>query len=183
MIHPISTAALIAQRDLWQAMGSHFSGDKAKFNSQDGWMLLGIVLALSGFFAVLHWLYRWQQKRKLSNEPRHLFDDLCRAHRLSRRDRRRLRLLAESHVLESPGALFLHPELFKPRNLPIEEEREIAAYAQLAAKLFDGLDALKPPKESISARTAVASHDRPPVILPLGGPAVSDGLGVPLGDH
>src|SRR5690606_10924283 len=124
---------------MWEALGSRFSGDEAKFNTQDLWTLLGVVLLLAGFFSVLHWFYRWQQTRKESNEPRHLFDDLCRAHRLSRRDRKRLRLLAESHVLESPSTLFLRPDLFEVHSLPLEDDREARAYSALAEKLFEGL--------------------------------------------
>lgn len=179
----LTSMALLAQRDLWEAMGSHFSGDKAKFNAQDWSLLLGIVLLLAGFFTVLNWVYRWQQARKLSNEPRHLFDDLCRAHRLGRKDRKRLRVLAESHVLESPSALFLRPDLFEVTNLPVEEEGEIAAYEKLASRLFEGIDALKPPKESISARPAVASHVNPTIVLPLGGAGVANGVALHLGDR
>jgi hypothetical protein len=182
MMNQFASFALLAQRDLWEAMGSHFSGDKAKFNAQDWSLLLGLVLLLAGFFAALNWLYRWQQARKLSNEPRHLFDDLCRAHRLGRKDRKRLRLLAESHVLESPSTLFLRPDLFEVRNLPVDEDREVAAYQQLAEKLFEGLDALKPPKESISARPAVAAHVGPSIIVPLIGSGLADGVPARLGD-
>ena len=180
MIVPPAMIGMLAQRDLWEAMGSRFSGDAAKFNPQDWGTLLGIVLLLAGFFAVLNWIYRRQQTRKQSNEPRHLFDDLCAAHRIGRKDRKRLRLLADSHVLEAPSAVFLRPDLFQEPNLPVVDEPEVTAYKQLAAKLFEGLDALEPPRASISAQPAVKSHANSTVILPLGAPGIADGVAVRL---
>lgn len=165
-------AVPLAQRELWEALGSRFSGDEAKFNGQDWWLLLGVVVLLAGFFTALNWFYRRQQSRKESNEPRHLFEDLCAAHRLSRKDRKLLRQLAESHVLDSPGALFLRPDLFQQANLPVQDEQELARYRQLADKLFKGLDALEPSKETIVGHNPVQHRSTPTVIVPAVGTGI-----------
>ncbi|WP_425398825.1 hypothetical protein [Aeoliella sp.] len=163
----------LANREAWQSLGNRFSGDHTKFNMGDLWGLLGIVLAGIALVWLLNWIYRRQQARRLSNEPRHLFIDLCRAHRLSRRDRRRLLHLAEEFDISSAVMLFVRPDLFAAENMSTDNEKELAAYQRLADKLFAGLESLTPRKQQPSVATPQAKPSSAPPIVAIAPETVS----------
>lgn len=130
----------LAQRDAWESLGNRFSGDHAKFNVQDLWGLLAVLLAGVALVWLLRWLYRRQQGRRLSCEPRHLFADLCAAHRLRRCDRKLLERLGEYHDPGVPAIVFVRPDLFDADCLPDADEKTVQALQRLKAKLFAGLE-------------------------------------------
>lgn len=150
----------LAQREAWESLGNRFSGDHANLNAQDLWSLAGVVMAGIALVWMLRWLYRLQQARHLSCNPRHLFADLCRAHRISRGDRRRLQSLADYHQLASSMLLFVRPDLFDPAGLPDDEadEQSTAAYERLRQKLFSGIEDAKRAPKVEPAAPAVANH-------------------------
>ncbi len=130
---------LLAQREAWESLGNRFSGEHARLSASDLWSLGGLVLVGMVFVLLLRWLYNLQQARRLSCQPRHLFADLCRAHRLGRRDRKLLRALAEHHDVAAAAMLFVRPDLFDDENLP-DDEKSADDYGRLKAKLFAGLE-------------------------------------------
>ncbi len=138
----LPTCLPFAQRDAWESLGNRFSGEHAKLNLQDLWSLAGVVMAGIALVWLLRWLYQRQQARQLSCDPRHLFADLCRAHRVSHSDRRRLEHLANHHQLGVSAELFVRPDLFDPPCLPEDEYdiRSVAAFEGLRRKLFAGLE-------------------------------------------
>lgn len=145
---------LLAQRDAWESLGSRFSGKHAEFTMSDLWSLAAVVAAGVALVWLLHWLYRRQQRRRLSCEPRHLFADLCRAHRLNKADRKRLIALAEQHDLASPAHLFVRRDLFdfghSPHDAPTRSH-----LLRLEARLFAGLEEVEAgPSESIGRDAA-----------------------------
>lgn len=157
----------LANREAWESLGNRFSGDHAKFNMGDLWALLGILAATAALVWLLNWLYRRQQARRLSNDPHHLFIDLCRVHRLSRRDCRLLLQLSEELDLPMAAMVFVRPDLFDPMNLPTDNEKEQAAYERLADKLFAGLETLAPlSMPTVPAPPSSESTSQPLVVAP-----------------
>lgn len=159
----------LAQRDAWESLGNRFSGDHAEFNWGDLVALAGVILAIGALVWLLRWLYGMQQARRLSNEPRHLFADLCKAHRLDRRDRKRLELLSQQLDLATPATLFVRPDLFDQRGLLAHaiDEQETIAYARLSDKLFAGLDALQPALAPTPAEPSFDDSVNPAPVAPV----------------
>ncbi|MCO6047239.1 hypothetical protein NG895_25345 [Aeoliella sp. ICT_H6.2] len=155
----------LANREAWQSLGDRFSGDHAKFNLGDLWALLGILLATLALVWLLNWLYRRQQARRMSNEPHHLFIDMCRAHRLSRRERNLLLQLRDELDLPMAATLFVRPDLLATENLPTDNEKDLAVYERLSTKLFAGLEALQP-RQTTAAMPAVSSTATQLVVAP-----------------
>lgn len=160
---------LLAQRDAWESLGSRFSGKHAQFTLADLWSLAAVVLAGVALVWLLHWVYRRQQARRLSCEPRHLFADLCRAHRLGKADRKRLIALAERHNLASPAVLFVRRDLFATSHSLDDDSPTRSQLQRLEAKLFAGLAEAKP-SESASRHAA----DRPPAVVSVQVPNSTD---------
>jgi hypothetical protein len=130
----------LAQRDAWESLGNRFSGEHAKLNLSDLWSLGGVLIAAVALIFLLRWVYHRQQARRFSCEPRHLFDDLCRTHRLRRGERKRLRMLAEHHDLASQAILFVRPDLFDAPQLPDDQPATLVECERLQRKLFAGLE-------------------------------------------
>lgn len=161
----------LANRDAWESLGSRFSGKQAQFHWGDLWALIGVVVAGVLLVALLRWLYRLQQARAGSCEPRHLFADLCRAHRFNRKQRRLLQELAEAANLMHPGVLFVRPELFEPAELQAMYLEHAEEYEKLAGKLFAGIEALEvAPASKAPTPTALegtTASTPAPIELPL----------------
>ena len=140
----LTSMQLLAQREAWENLGNRFTGNHLRFHWGDLGAMFGILTGAVLFVLLLRWLYRVQQARIYSNEPRHLFIDLCRAHRLRRRERRLLRELATASHLEQPALVFVRPDLFEPETMLDEKPKKVQAYERLAVKLFAGLEKLAP---------------------------------------
>lgn len=140
----------LAQREVWSRLGDRFSGKNAQFSASDWAMLIGVVLLAVAFIWGLRWIQQLQAGRRTSNQPRHLFDDLCAAHRLTRRERRLLRRMAVEAGFEVSAQLFLSPECFEDRDLAAECGIDSATLLELQHKLFAGLEEIEVPGEAAS---------------------------------
>ena len=100
------------------------------------WWLLGVlvfaVVIVGGAFAVRQW---WTTTATYRMHL--LFRQLCEAHQLSGRDRRRLARLALAHRLSNPSEIFVRPELFdEGGGLENMHSREWSALMVLRDRLF-----------------------------------------------
>lgn len=156
----------LAQRDAWENLGNRFSGDHAQFQWTDLLALASIILAGVALVWLLRWLYNLQQARQLSSDPRHMFADLCKAHRLGRLDRKQLELLSQQLELTMPATLFVRPDLFDPQELMSRglDDQQAAQYAQLSQKLFAGVKSLEAVAQAEAATPSpTATECRSPI--------------------
>ncbi|HEY2411607.1 MAG TPA: hypothetical protein VGI40_05170 [Pirellulaceae bacterium] len=80
-----------------------------------GWAAVASIAAVALAIIVCLWTitkYFSAQRERNSNSPWQLFIDLCKAHKLSRRERRLLQRLAGQHPLDQPAMLFVEPSWF-----------------------------------------------------------------------
>lgn len=144
----------------WRDLGNQFSGHHAQFKWSDAVSLVGILLAGVALVLLMIWLQRRQLRRERSNHPAHLFQDLCRAHALSWRQRWLLRRLAEELDLKLRAVMFVRPDLFAGSSLPESLAPYHHAYEELRNKLFAGLE--EPP-----ASSATSPGSRPATSTPI----------------
>jgi hypothetical protein len=86
------------------------------------WENVAIVLAIAAAVALSAWLAaRWLAFRRKQNttSPQRLLAELCRAHQLTRRQRRLVNRLAAHHHLPQPAALFVEPALWEAGELAL----------------------------------------------------------------
>ncbi len=130
---------LLAQRANWERLGDRFSGKSAEVNP---WELFVLLLAMAGaglLIWLLHRVAKWQEGRVRKPNPRRLFNELCRTHRLGGWERRALRALAEGLGAQQPAEVFLRPEAFELEALPEMASGRPAALEKLRRKLFPEL--------------------------------------------
>lgn len=164
----------LAQRAAWERLGDRFSGEHAQFRWADLLGFFGVALAAAALIAGLRWLQLAQERRRRSNEPRHLFADLCDLHQLNRRDRRRLRELAAAHQLDSAGALFVRPDYFAAERLPEELAGEQEHYARIAQRLFAGLPEVEAAIDAAEKRPAAPASPVVSTLPSIGSGAAND---------
>jgi hypothetical protein len=102
----------LAQIDKWREMGRDFQTDHSKLEPgliAASLVVLAIVVAFLWFLARL---MNRQEGRRLFNNPQQLFRSLCRAHELSRADRRLLLQIGRIRKIFQPASLFLEPDQF-----------------------------------------------------------------------
>lgn len=95
-------------------------------------ILLAIALIVAAAVAFVVWR-QLRDRREMTNS---LFDGLCGAHELTRRERRLLDRLARCQRLAEPARLFLEPERWDPNHLPGELAAEAETLALLKTRLF-----------------------------------------------
>ncbi len=121
-------AALVAQNTWLRSSGAAFQG------SDFAWWLGAFVV-----FGIVAWwgatTLRGRDRRPNLYQPRTLFDELCKLHRLQRNEIMLLHTLAKERRLDTPGLLFVHPEYFQPTS-DREEEGYAEALADLRGRLF-----------------------------------------------
>ena len=121
-------AALVAQSTWLRSSGAAFQG------SDFAWWLGALVVA--GIVAWWGASTLWGRDRRPSlYQPRALFDELCKLHRLQRNEIMLLHTLAKERGVDTPGLLFVHPEYFRPTS-DRDEEGYAEALAELRARLF-----------------------------------------------
>lgn len=153
----------------WSDLGNRFSGRHAELHWSDIATLVGVIGGGLLLVAALYLLQRYQQRRAFSNEPRHLFQDLCRLHDLSRRERRLLSRLATACELPIPAALFVSPQYFEPEALPQELAAHEVSIRKIATKLFLGLAEPLPTNELAEFHPQPpARYETEPLLVPLG---------------
>jgi hypothetical protein len=167
---------------LWGQIGSWFGrvhyrvSGRTDYGASDiiCYAVAALVVA-AGLFAIFRFLVRRQQTRRLPN-PKRLFKELCRAHRLDRLSRRRLWRVAKSACPDQPARLFLEPEKidfgFCQKELQMTREEVIA----LRRRLFTDLlaDPIAQRNRSITRDTSEESPGLRP--LPPFQPAPNDDL-------
>lgn len=122
-----------------------------------------VLLAMLGVFAVF-WLlmYLWHRYRRevarAANDPRALFYELCRAHRLSRQERNLLWNAAIHYRLEHPALVFALPHYLQ--QLADANEPRSPACARLVIRLFGSTAG---PAEPVDTEYMVAESSEAPV--------------------
>ncbi len=124
----------------WSDLGNRFSGRHAELHWTDIVTMLAVVVGGLGFVAALYLLQLRQQRRAVSNEPVHLFQDLCQIHELSWKQRRLLTRLARAQGVNFAAELFVSPHLFDPEQLPSELVAHEVTLQKIADRLFAGLE-------------------------------------------
>jgi hypothetical protein len=101
-------------------------------------IFVGVVLvslfALWGLLHVSQWIT--SAMNQAAQTPHALFLELCRSHRLSRADQKRLVQAAALVVPEDAARLFLHPELLRQAVVAAGNDPE---YARLATRIHGSL--------------------------------------------
>lgn len=131
-------AVLAESLNRFSALGSRFR------ESNSDMRFASLAATLTGFavFAVAMWLAaRWYTRwtTRVINNPRSLFRELCRAHRLHRAHRRLLLQMAQWHGLSDPVQLFLDPQRFQSPEMHAALDCKTAA-AELQTELFANRD-------------------------------------------
>jgi hypothetical protein len=128
---------LLADRtSIFRDMGSGFREKRESFDPTDLlWWLFVAVLVLAAFGVVACILAK-QDKRRLFNSPRALFNALCKAHELNHSSRGLLKQLARAQHLTVPARLFLEPSRFEPAMLSPELRPQREAIIALRQRLF-----------------------------------------------
>jgi hypothetical protein len=133
---PLAFEPLLAA---WRDLGNHFSGRHAQFKLADALTLGAIVIAGAALIALMLWWQKRLLRRERSNQPLHLFQDLCHAHSLSWWQRRLIERLAQQRDITPRASLFVRPDLFAPQELPDALQSYRHAYAELRERLFADL--------------------------------------------
>jgi hypothetical protein len=98
--------------------------------------VVGGILAAAG---LTWWLYvQWKRycERRQYHSPLGLFQELCDAHHLSRRQRLVLKSLLHAQRLNQPASLFLQPELFWPPHVPAALASRQRELVQIHGQIF-----------------------------------------------
>lgn len=100
---------------------------------------LSVVSGLVAAIGLTWWLYvQWKRyrERRQYHSPLGLFQELCDAHRLSRRQRTVLKSLMLAQRLDQPASMFLRPELFWPPHVPAALAGRQRELVQLHGQIF-----------------------------------------------
>jgi hypothetical protein len=135
-VNPLEDFESARGADVWDAMRSNFHGDQARFSTSDGVALLLFALALALGFWLLSRALAQQARRRPYNNPRRLFRELARAHRLSRADRGLLRDLAGFRQIQPAARVFIEPLAFEAHGLNARLQRRSQRLSELQRLLF-----------------------------------------------
>lgn len=122
-----------ADKGLFQSLGDKFRFENAQLDSSD--LLVAIAVIATGFAIV--WLLaaymRRNERPKTIDNPKKLFQELCKLHGLQRREGGLLRAVADEVSPENPSLLFIDPGLLDAAVLDTrwsEESAELARYRE-----------------------------------------------------
>lgn len=127
---------LLAQISRWERLGDGLHRPRGRIEFADFAPYIILTILLGGVIAAVLTYRKHNDWTVPCDDPRKLFRELSRAHRLDRHSRRLLRQLAEVLQLEQPAEVFLQPAYFKAENLPAPLQSEAAWYEQLRERLF-----------------------------------------------
>ena len=131
----IDSVVLLADFEVVRNMGNRFHGKNAQLHMDDLFMLLAIVSAV----VLVGWLlsrFARHERRRRTNSPRTLFQELCQAHQLDRQSRKLLLRLAKHQELIHPASLFIDPRRFAPGQLPELQPSQLRRLESLRLQLF-----------------------------------------------
>jgi len=132
----LRTILLADRSEIFRDMGSGFREKRESFQPSDLlWWLLAAALIAAAFISLAAFLGR-QDKHRLFNSPRALFNSLCKAHKLDRSSRNLLKQLAQAQEMAIPARLFLEPERFEPAQVPADLKAYLPQFSQLKSRLF-----------------------------------------------
>jgi hypothetical protein len=123
---------LLAARPVW----GRFDHQRPAFDATHWLVLVGCLMLFAGFGLAI---YRSLQQGKSdfdTDSHAKLFRELCRAHRLSLKNRRRLRRLAAARGIAEPARLFLEPKHFDEAHLPESQQPVADEIRRLRDRLF-----------------------------------------------
>lgn len=125
---------LAAEKGLFQRLGDKFRFENAQLDSSD--LLVAIVVIGVGMATVwvLATYMRRSERPKTLDNPKKLFQELCKLHRLERHESALLRAVAEAVPLENPAMLFVDPGLLDAAILDarwVDESADLARYREL----------------------------------------------------
>jgi hypothetical protein len=116
---------------------SRSAQDSRSVVAWSGVLLAVLAIVAASWFVVFLWDRYRRELLRAANDPRTLFQELCRAHRLSRRERRLLWQAAAYHRLEQPALVFAIPHFVS--QLADSTQPHADTYAGLAVRLFGSL--------------------------------------------
>jgi len=104
-----------------------------------GWESVGVIAAVSLAMIALIYAtityFRWRRRLR-SNSPWCLFNELCSAHQLTRRQRHVIKRLAHQYKLAQPAMLFVEPKWWEPEQLGPTWARHLPELRRLRLRLF-----------------------------------------------
>jgi hypothetical protein len=118
---------LVAQADF-------FGGNSQKAAGNLLWYLVGALVALT--IATMWIGLRWTIRQRAKNSSGGVFQELCAAHGLNRREQGLLRRLACHYRLTHPAALFVDPSLWESEGLDGAWKKQGQALRGLKERLF-----------------------------------------------
>jgi hypothetical protein len=121
----------------WDRFGDNY------LQGQDTSALLILLLIMLGVILLIFVVRRLVQENFVDREGKRVFNELCGAHGLTRKERRLLLAYAQNLALKNRAAVFVRPSLFEDPGLRAEQVRGIAGKLNLnldaAGALNDGL--------------------------------------------
>jgi len=117
-------------------LGRSFERYSARSSSLSAnWFLIVVVLVIVGLWVGL---YYWDKRRgnlaSRAGGGESLFLQLCRAHRLTRREHSLLTQIAKAKQVVEPAHLFVDPDLLDAPMMV--SDLDVQAYVDLKAKVF-----------------------------------------------
>jgi hypothetical protein len=145
-----STLLLAGRSSIFRDMGSGFREKRESFEPTDllWWVFVAAVVIAA--FGVVAGILAKQDKHRLFNSPRALFNALCKAHGLDRVSRALLKQVARAQQVTVPARLFLEPSWFEPNMLGPELQSQREAIAILRKRLFADRGAHSSPESATS---------------------------------
>jgi hypothetical protein len=147
----------LAQIDKWREMGRDFQSDHSKLAPGLIVASLAVLAVVVVFLWLLARLMNRQEGRRLFNSPKQLFRSLCRAHDLSRSDRRLLVQIGRVRRVAQPASLFLEPEQFDAALEQPAFHGQEKALKKLRDRLFGSEPSRGGPAGTESQATKVAA--------------------------
>lgn len=112
--------------------------DRPRANFDREWIFLaGLAVVLALVLLLSHWSSRRRQREFWCDSPKGMFHEFCRAHRLSRANRRLMQRLGMAREIENLGELFVEPETLDATTLPLALKPADTELRQLRHQLFE----------------------------------------------
>ena len=104
-----------------------------------GWASVASIATVALAIVVCLWIittYLATERQRNKHSPWRLFTDLCKAHKLSRRERRMVHRLAQELQLDQPAILFVEPWWYSAEKVGPTWEHRVEELDRLKQRLF-----------------------------------------------